>query len=52
MNRKTHKQVPTRITIDKYDKFKKIADKYHQSMSARIAYLIDKDIEEDEQTPK
>ena len=45
MNKSTHKQVPTRLTIDTYDKFKKIADTYHQSLAARIAYLIDRDIE-------
>jgi hypothetical protein len=52
MNKETHKQIPTRLTIEKYDKFKQIADKYHQSLSARIAYLIDRDIEEFEQNPK
>jgi hypothetical protein len=50
MNKETHKQIPTRVTFETYDKFKEIADKYHQSLSARIAYLIDKDIEEYEKS--
>ena len=45
INKDTHKQIPTYLSNEAYGKFKNITKIYHQSLAARIAYLVDKDIE-------
>jgi hypothetical protein len=46
INRETQQQVATILEKSTLKVFKEIAKLYHQSVSARIAYLIDKDIKE------
>jgi hypothetical protein len=54
IDKETQAQLATIVLKETKKKFKKIADKYHQSIAARIAYLIDQDIEaheNDKSTP-